>query len=717
MKEQLEQNRDRLKSSEDRQLWAGLRSALRAERARELRQHQRRWYDWLILTGAAALLTLILFHTIRRPPEEELVYIPQPHYLTALSMEEIGTEVGGPAQCFAWSAQEQTWSRRPADPVPDAAPRRDEPPLQTQSVKPLDQVVATLQAIDIVGQKRGVATVNDHAVRDPEHAEPQATLAFLSCDPIHMQSTPRVGLNELVVRGGRGGEVVALQGGIVTRNPLKVVPHTSREPVAVIPPVAERHRPVPSYPSGTGGSQPVNDQLADDMFFRHEGVNPFVDPAEDPLSTFALDVDTGSYTITRRFLSEGALPPTDVARVEEFVNYFKKDYAPPQSGDFAFQIDGMPSPFAHADQGNYYLLRVGLRGRPVVPEERTRAQIVLVIDRSGSMAQGDRLEMLKEALGVLVSELHPDDEVGIVVFNRWYEVVRDLRPVGNGEKLWAAIQSIHPAGSTNVGEGLHEGYKMMRRWGKDGWIHRIILCSDGVANVDRTGFAEILEHVRAGSDDITLSTVGIGMGNYNDTFLEQLANAGEGQYAYIDRLDEAVRFFHDDLVGTLQLIARDAKAQIAFDPQQVERYRLLGYENRDVADDDFRDNRVDAGEVGAGHEVTAIYELKLRSNCHSTHLADIRLRYQQAHNDFMVELEETIERSDLCEVFGEAPEDLVLDACVAEFAEILRGSYWAKSNTPAAVLDQLYRLSALTVQKPEVAEFIHLVEKASALYD
>lgn len=717
MKEQLKQNRDRLKPNEDRQLWAGLRSALRAERAHELRRHQRRWFDWLILMGAAALLTLILFHTIRRPPEEELVYIPQPHYLTAVPMGEIKPESAQPALCFAWSVQEETWTRCPDDPVLDASPGNDESPLLAQTVKPPEQVVATLQTIDIVGQKRGAADVNDHAVREPASEDPHATLAFLNCTPIQPRPAPRVDLNQLLARGGRAGEVLALQGGVIGCNPLRVTPHTSREPAAVIPPVAERHRPVPSYPSGTGGSRPVNDQPADDMFFRHEGVNPFVDPAEDPLSTFALDVDTGSYTITRRFLNEGHLPPKGVARVEEFVNYFKKGYAPPRSGDFAIQIDGMPSPFAHADQGHYYLLRVGLRGRPVMPEERTRAQIVLVLDKSGSMAQGDRLEMLKEALGVLVTELHPDDEVGIVAFNRWPEVVRELRPVGDGDKLWRQIQSMRPDGSTNVGEGLHEGYKMMRRWRKDGWIHRIILCSDGVANVDRTGFADILGYVQAGSDDITLSTVGIGMGNYNDTFLEQLANAGEGQYAYIDQLDEAVRFFHDDLVGTLQLIARDAKAQIAFDPEQVERYRLLGYENRDVADHDFRDNSVDAGEVGAGHEVTAIYELKLRPDCHSTHLADLRLRYQQAQNDFLVELEETIERSDLRDALGEAPEDLVLDACVAEFAEILRGSYWAKSNTPAAVLDQLYRLSAFTIQRPEVAEFIHLVERASALYD
>jgi Ca-activated chloride channel family protein len=481
-------------------------------------------------------------------------------------------------------------------------------------------------------------------------------------------------------------------------------------PEMVCPPPPER--PGTGYPSLTGGSRPVNDELADDMFFQHYGTNPFVDAEEDALSTFGLDVDTGSYTICRRYIREGSLPPTEAVRVEEFVNFFRKDFPPPRRDALRIHIDGMPSPFAHVQDGSYWLLRVGIRGRVIDERDRPPAQIVLVVDTSGSMGMGNRLGLLKASMDVLLDELRPDDEVGIVEFKTQARVVLTLTPFSEGRVIRRAMRELQANGSTNAEHGLKLGYEMLRERAREGRLHRIILCSDGVANEGNTGWEKILENVRGESDPISLTTIGFGMGNYNDVLLERLADAGDGGYAYVDDLREATRVLRENFTGTIQTIARDVKAQIEFDPDYVDKYRLLGYENRDVRDEDFRRDDVDAGEIGAGHEVTVLYEIKLNPEAGRRRLAEVHLRYEDPESGRVVELDESIRKGDFWRDAYHAPADLVVDACVAEFAEILRGSYWAREGSLLDVLDLLRDATWEMTSRPEVDELVDLVEKA-----
>jgi Ca-activated chloride channel family protein len=472
------------------------------------------------------------------------------------------------------------------------------------------------------------------------------------------------------------------------------------------------------YPSLTGGSRPVNDQLADDMFFQNYGTNPFIDADEDALSTFGLDVDTGSYTISRRYINEGHLPPPDAVRVEEFVNFFPKDFDPPRRGDFAIHVDGMPSPFAHVKDSRYYLLRVGIRGRVVDDRNRKPAQVVLVIDTSGSMGMGNRLPLLKSAMEVLLDELRHDDEIGIVEFGSQAREVLPLTPIGEGEReIYRAIRSLRDGGSTNAEHGLQLGYQMMRRYERRGYIHRIIFCSDGVANVGNTGWESILESVRRDRDEIQLTTIGFGMGNYNDILMEQLADAGDGQYAYVDNMREAKRVLRQNLTGTLQTIAKDAKAQIEFDPDYVVKYRLLGYENRDIRDEDFRDDTIDAGEIGAGHEVTVLYEVKLQEKLHKGTMATVHLRYEDPESGRVREIDEPVSPRFVRREFDDTPPDFVMDACVAEFAEILRHSYWAKDSELEDVYDLLRDAEDRMTSRADVDELLDLMKKAMRIED
>ena len=466
------------------------------------------------------------------------------------------------------------------------------------------------------------------------------------------------------------------------------------------------------FPYSTGGSATVNDAPYDATFFKHSGVNPFIDTEEDHLSTFAMDVDTASYSIARRFVSDGHLPDPDSVRVEEFINYFGQGYEAPTEGAFAIHVEGAPSPFGGK---NYFLMRVGLQGRVVEAEERKDASLVFVIDVSGSMARENRLGLVKRALHLLVGELRPTDEVGIIVYGSQGRVVLPPTSGANKDAILGAIDELQPEGATNAAEGLRLGYTMAAKTVRSGRISRVILLSDGVANVGRTGSESILKQVRSSVDEgVTLSTVGFGMGNFNDVLMEQLANDGDGNYAYVDTLDEARRVFVEDLTGMLQVIAKDAKVQVDFNPEVVSRYRLLGYENRRVADDDFRNDQVDAGEVGAGHSVTVLYELKLRDGVEGI-LGTVNVRSEDPDTADVTEISREVPRSELRVEFDEASPRFKLDAAVAEFAEILRGSYWAQDSSLKPVREMAQQVSALLPDDRDVAEFASLVAQAERI--
>jgi Ca-activated chloride channel family protein len=375
---------------------------------------------------------------------------------------------------------------------------------------------------------------------------------------------------------------------------------------------------------GAGGTDNPNDEPYDLTFFENYGVNPRIDTLDDPFSTFAVDVDTGAYTIGRRWIRDGNLPDDDSVRVEEYVNFFDMGYEPPADAPFSITIDGGPVPYTENER--YQWIRIGLQSYVVPDEDRPAANLTFVIDVSGSMDREDRLGAVKEALEMLVGELKPSDTVGIVVYGDTGDVILEPTPVESRDRVIGAIQSLRPGGSTNAEEGLVLAYRMAEAAYAEGAINRVILCSDGVANVGNTGPDSILATIRdeAGAG-IQLITVGFGMGNYNDVLMEQLADDGDGFYAYVDDLREAERLFVHDLTGTLLTVAKDARVQVEFDAAGVAAWRLIGFENRAIDDERFRDDTVDAGEIGSGHSVTALADRRARRDGTSVHRRRPRL--------------------------------------------------------------------------------------------
>ena len=510
--------------------------------------------------------------------------------------------------------------------------------------------------------------------------------------------------------------------------PPREEPAAPAEPAAPIEP-AMPESPAQAYPTASLDEPLTADSYAPqgappsakgdepyDMFFEDYGVNPSVDTEDDNLSTFALDVDTGSYTIMRNYLSEGNLPPQDSVRVEEFVNYFAQGYPlPPAHQAFGIYIDGAPSPFNETER--YSMLRIGIQGYDVPDSERKDVSLTFVIDVSGSMDMDNRLGLVKRSLELLVERLHRNDQVSIVVYGTDARVVLDPTPGSDKGRILRAIHSLHPEGVTNAEAGLRLGYKMaMRAYNPDG-VNRVILCSDGVANMGQTEWEAILGEVRGYVEEgVMLTSIGFGMDNYNDVLMEQLADNGNGFYAYVDDMDESERLFIDDLTGTLQTIALDAKVQVDFNPEVVSRYRLVGYENRDVADEDFRDNEVDAGEVGAGHTVTALYEVKLYPQAFGR-IATVYLRWEDPDTREVVELSKDFDTYQMSESFRRADPYFQWSVVVAEYAEILRESYWAEESSLEAVYREAQWVSEYLPRDEAVMEFVELVRRARRLMD
>ena len=467
-------------------------------------------------------------------------------------------------------------------------------------------------------------------------------------------------------------------------------------------------------PMAHGGTTPPNGEDVDAMFFKNYGVNPFIDTEDDHLSTFAIDVDTGSYTVVRGYLHDGHLPPNEAVRVEEFVNYFKYDYPAPQKDDFALYAEASPWQFGTGRQNNY-LLRLALKARQVSDENRKPAILTFVIDVSGSMAREDRLGLVKKSLRMLVERLRPDDKIGIAIYGSRGSKLMNYKGLDEKNEILTAIETLYPSGSKYAEEGIRIGYEMAEKTFKKGCINRVILCSDGVANVGQTGADDILKVIKENADKgITLSAIGFGMGNYNDILMEQLGDKGNGHYAYIDTIAEAKRIFEDNLTGTLEVIARDVKVQVDFNPDVVRSYRLIGYENRDVPDDKFRDDKYDGGEVGAGHSATALYEVKLwpgkKGNITTTYV-----RYKDADSNAVTEFKSSIGTSKLNRDFDGSSKQFRLAATVAEFAEILRHSYWAKGATLEPVLKQAQQLQEELKDDTDVIELADLISKTDRL--
>ncbi len=460
--------------------------------------------------------------------------------------------------------------------------------------------------------------------------------------------------------------------------------------------------------------------------------NPFLPVLQNPLSTFSIDVDTGSYANVRRMLTTGRLPPPNAVRIEEMLNYFAYNYAPPAGEHpFAVHTEVAACPW----KPEHRLVRIGLKGRVIPQEQRPTCNLVFLIDVSGSMDEPNKLPLVKQGLTMMTGQLGPEDRVAIVVYAGESGVALESTPATNKGVILEAIDRLKPGGSTNGGAGIEEAYAIATSHYLRNGVNRVVLCTDGDFNVGVTERGELVKLIEErAKSGVFLSVLGFGMGNLKDATLEQLADKGNGHYAYIDTFREAKKVLVDEISGTLVTIAKDVKIQIEFNPAQAAAYRLIGYENRLLAARDFNDDTKDAGEIGAGHTVTALYEVvpaalslagvdpllyqkpkaTTRENDgeRGDELMSVRLRYKQPDGDQSTLIEVPLKASDIA--FADASGDLRFAAAVASFGMILRNSPHRGDVTFDAVIET--SVSALEGDPDgQRSEFVDLVRKAKML--
>jgi Ca-activated chloride channel family protein len=442
------------------------------------------------------------------------------------------------------------------------------------------------------------------------------------------------------------------------------------------------------------------------------GKNPWIAAAEDRFSTFAADVDTASYTIARRKLQEGTLPPTASVRVEEWVNYFKYSFpAASQGTPFSVAMEAAPHPF----ETGRHVLRVGVATKAKTVGERKPSALVFLVDVSGSMSSNDKLPLARKALHILTENLAEKDAVAIVTYAGSSRVVLPMTSIDHKDRIHKAIDALESGGSTAMAQGVDTAYELAAKWIRPGGISRVIVLSDGDANVGPHSHQELLQIIETRAKaGVGLSTIGFGMGNYKDTMMEQLANKGNGNNYYIDSLDAAKRVFAEQLTSTIETAAKDVKLQVEFDPTNVARYRLLGYENRDIADNDFRKDSVDAGEVGWGHQVTALYEVELTAaaKARPAPLGTVRIRHKQPAPQ--TDQDEATESAFAMAAppaasLASAGSELRFAFAVAAFADVLRGgAQWSLDDIRA-------HAAAAAGTDKDRTELLALIDKARSL--
>ncbi len=459
--------------------------------------------------------------------------------------------------------------------------------------------------------------------------------------------------------------------------------------------------------------EPVVNPRNSDPRFTDYGIRTFIDTRFDPLSTFSLDVDTGSYTVGRNFVEQGQLPPRESVRVEEYVNFFDYGYDAPRDG-LDVEVDGGPSPF----DDDTWLVRVGVKAAEIEADERQPVALTFVVDTSGSMDSPQRLGLVKESLTLLVEELDRDDTVAIVTYSGDSGIILEPTEIRDRDEILDAIDGMRAGGSTNLQSGLRAGYDLARDAFREDGVNRVIVASDGIANAGVTNADDLAQQLRRDADaGIGLVTVGYGLNGFNDTTMEQLADQSDGFFAYVDSIDEAERLFSEDLTSTLITAAIDAKVQVAFDLAVVDEYRLIGYENRAVRDDDFRNDDVDAGELGAGHQATAIYEVVFDRDItidDRAELGIVNLRWQDPNTGEVIEIDEDIDMRDLDARWVDTSTSFQQATVVAAYAEVLRDNPYADDVDLDALAQEADSL-ARRIDTDEFDAFADLVEIASDL--
>ncbi|MFE5796020.1 von Willebrand factor type A domain-containing protein [Streptomyces sp. NPDC056503] len=435
----------------------------------------------------------------------------------------------------------------------------------------------------------------------------------------------------------------------------------------------DHRKAAPQVPDGgRGAATPAPSAPADGQATgAPEGEQRAPSPAPDYLSTFALDVDTASYGYARRSLAEGRLPDPATVRPEEFVNSFRPDYPRPADDGFSVTVDG-----ARTGAEGWSLVRVGLATRGADRAgERPPAALTFVVDVSGSMGEPGRLDLARHALGLAADGLRDDDSVALVAFSDEAETLLPMTRLGDARhRVREAVDALAVRSSTNLEAGLRTGYDVAAEGHRKGATNRVVLLSDALANTGETAADALLGRIDEQRREHGITLFGVGVGSdYGDELMERLADRGDGQTTYVSTREQARRVFVDQLPAQVELRARDAKAQVAFDRETVERFRLIGYENRAVADEDFRNDRVDGGEVGAGHTVTALYAVKTRPGA-SGRIATATVRWLDPDSRSPQERSGTVEAGALSAGLWEAGHDsLQLSAISAYFAEELRG--------------------------------------------
>lgn len=446
------------------------------------------------------------------------------------------------------------------------------------------------------------------------------------------------------------------------------------------------------------------------QIFKKYGVNPTLETANQPISTFSMDVDSGSYKLAADMLKRNYFPSVAGIRIEEFINAF--DYNYNESKDvFGVSAQVFPSPYR---QG-YHVLHVGVQTKKLTDSERNPSNLVLVADISGSM-RGNNLAMLKQAFTTLVSQLNEQDSVSIVTYNNSANVTLPATKVMNKSEIFTAINNLSSSGGTNAEQGIKLAYQQAEKMYLPGFNNRVILTSDGMANVGSTSPEGILQKITDSKNKgIFLTTVGVGTGNYNDHLLEQLANKGNGNYLYIGDYKDIQENFVDGLTSELQTVAKDAKVQVTFNKRSVNSYRLLGYENRALKTEDFTDPNKDGGEIGAGHSVTVIYEVKLNQNTKDDQLAEVAVSYKKSMGNKVHYLKKSIPTKVITKTLYQASPDSKLSLAASAFAEKLRHTFWSRNYHYDDIKMLINSLPLQYRQQAQVQNLQKLINKAQQL--